>query len=565
MAILPQRFVPTVNTSIHADHIVIQTGHSGSVTAAKFSPCLKYFASADADGWLKIWVVDTLDILINRFLGFACHKIDWIENHTLKCTGNEKISLVELPYENDGGEAYNLSPEPDASRIIRLLGSPEAVCDDNILRVSYQEQTFEYGIPALQEAVIEPCERYVVARSPQKLVVASAFEQNILISVDAPKNFTWLGFKIDKRGDNVFALCNDGSIWLINANARSASQIHRLHTEIRTFDFGDDTLLLVGDVLGCLAIFDLRSHTLMLKTPRECLNFISAIPSPEKLGFIALRPNSATAYLTPSHEILSAAPLPSAAVSACAGQRYSEILVACEDSAVYRMKLDENTITKLFITTDPAKSLACAGNAVAFITKNGQLGANIGSRTVFRGEAAPSAKTLAINEDASRIIILHDSKIEILTLSPDSRPKISKIDADSPSLAIFCAKDKNRAYILSQNMTLCALDTDACTLLPISDPLPECAFPISLAPASANSFFALFKDTNGHDAICRFSNKAAPCVLMRIMAQGRQIWAAEEDNRLMIRDDATPLRVCENFKSTGVEDWLRSEPLNANE
>ena len=64
MVDLPHRFVPTTSKFVSPVRIVSQFGHGAAVTRVSFSPCLRYFASLDASGWLRIWVLETLDILV---------------------------------------------------------------------------------------------------------------------------------------------------------------------------------------------------------------------------------------------------------------------------------------------------------------------------------------------------------------------------------------------------------------------------------------------------------------------------------------------------------------------
>ena len=55
MVDLPRRFVPTSSRFVSPVRIVVQSGHEAGITAVAFSPCTRFFASADSSGCVKIW------------------------------------------------------------------------------------------------------------------------------------------------------------------------------------------------------------------------------------------------------------------------------------------------------------------------------------------------------------------------------------------------------------------------------------------------------------------------------------------------------------------------------
>ena len=561
MVNLPQRFVPSSNQILSPAHLVSQTGHDTRITAVSFSPCLHFFASADADGWVKIWNGETLDVLGSYLLDFECSSLVWDGLHALVCRGTGSDAERRIVLDTDQSPASSTPDAPDPSRVIRLIGAPELETSGDTLRVLYNDESMEYGIPGLARAALEPCERYGVAMGTRTLIVVSAFEREVLVELKAPEGQTWCDFVISWRGDFVAAVASDGSIWEIIPLKRESRCLHHETTQATALAFGSDTLVLVGDYRGNLSIYDLARHALLLRTPRCLPNFVARFASPRRPGFIGIRPESLTAYFGHSQEILTSAPLPALCRASAPATAYCEIAMACEDGGVYRLKLDTGFIRKCFDTPTRVVAVAASDSAVATCDADGRVlicDDRKLSKLSLTLNGEPSG--MAISDDASGLAFLVNGSLILATLPEHDAP----VSIAMPGVVAMAFVDSSdRLFAVTQTLHLLVIHSREATVTDLGVIPVEHARPVSISRASDHALYLLCATEHGQDVIVRVdpeSMETTEC--LRILSQNRQIWAtSDKPQKVSIRNDATALRIVHGLQTFSPDDWSRSEPV----
>ena len=564
MVDLPHRFVPTSSRFVSPVRIVPQCGHEHSITAVSFSPLSRYFASADSDGHVKIWVLETLDILGSYLIDFVCTDLVWDNLNALICKGSSTERRIELPEDEAPAD---LLPAIDPSRVIRLIGSPEASFSSDSFSVLYNDNTYTHELPGLIAGQMDVCERYVVAISAQTLLIVSAFEDNELMRIDCSgyPDVRWLKFRISERGDFVMAIASDGALYKLDPIKQTQSCLLKGTTQVTACNFGDDDFIIFGSDSGNLTIYDIRSERILLRTPRCPRPFIAVYPSPEKLGFVALRPESVTAFFGYSQEILSASPLPGACIASCPGSVFSEVFVACDDRAIYRLKLDENIITKICTTPkdESVDAIGAAGNLILIHYASGRLALHNTSRFVdIDFGTIPTPSCISVSESSKLAALLTGSQITLLDLSGKSTARQFTSEG---AAQIILGKEKtaNAIIIFKRDLSIHTLDLESGTSTEINAIDAPNARIISVAPAAKAFAFLLAEIEHNQIAIYKIGlNSGKSSLALRIYTQGMQIWAASTSEQTVnFRNDATCLRIISGLKAYSVENWARSEPL----
>ena len=564
MVDLPHRFVPTSSRFVSPVRIVPQCGHEHSITAVSFSPLSRYFASADSDGHVKIWVLETLDILGSYLIDFVCTDLVWDDLNALICKGNNAERRIDLPEDETPA---SLQPAIDPSHVIRLIGSPEASFSSDSFSVLYNDNTFTHDLPGLIDGQMDVCERYVVAISPQTLLVVSAFEDDELMHIDCCgfPDVHWMKFHISERGDFVMAIASDGSLYKLDPIKQTQSCLLKGSTRATACNFGDDDFIIIGSESGNLTIYDVRNERILLRTPRCPRPFIAVYPSPEKLGFVALRPESVTAFFGYSQEILSASPLPGACIASCPGSVFSEVFVACDDRAIYRLKLDENIITKI-CTTPKDETVDCigaAGNLILIHYASGRLALHNTAKFVdidFNSTQTPSC--ISVSETSKLAALLIGDQITLIDLSGKS-PSRQFTSKGAAQIILGKEKTANAIIVFKRDLTIHALDLETGTTTELNTIDAPNARILSVAPAAKAFAFLLAEIEHNQIAVYKVGlNSGKSSLALRIYTQGMQIWAASTSEQTVnFRNDATCLRIISGLKAYSVEDWARSEPL----
>ncbi len=560
MVDLPQRFVPTTSRFVSPVRIVIQSGHAYAITAVAFSPCLNFFASVDCNGWARIWAVETLDILGIYKLNFVCKSIEWASLGEITFIGDDARRSVSFTENKDN---HAQQDEPLAGYVIRLLTSPEVSRDGDTIRILYNEETFEHELPGLIAYELDPCERFVVALTTDKVIVLNTYADEIIQDLAAPQNHHWIASKCSSRGDFVTAVLDDGTVWLLNPIKHSEACIHKGNAHITSCSYGQSKLILMGDDRGSVAIFDVETRSILLRTPRQQRNFEAVYPSPDKVGLVALRTESTTAYLCQSQEILSSAPLPAAHVASCPGMMTSEVIVACADNAIYRIKLDDNTILKLCVLNKSVRSIACHGELIFIHFKDGTSGTCIGknySDCAWKSEEAESS--LAISEDGKQIAALFENRLEWFSLDDPKNSKNAELHG-AAQIAFGKEKTADSIFVFMQDFRVLTINTSTCEQKELNRLAIEHGQILSTAPAAKSFVFVLIAGEHGHLCVLKVGlNTAKSSLVLRVFSVGTQIWGATmNDESVSLRNDANCLRIVQDLKSYSVDDWTRSEPL----
>ncbi|MBO4349876.1 MAG: WD40 repeat domain-containing protein [Proteobacteria bacterium] len=560
MVELPQRFVPTTSRFVSPVRIVIQSGHAYAITAVAFSPCLNYFASVDCMGWARIWAVETLDILGIYKLNFVCKSIEWTSLGEITFIGEDVQRVVSFTENCDHHAQHD---EPLAGYVIRLLTSPEVSREGDIIRILYNEETFEHELPGLIGYELDPCERFVIALTTDKIIVLNTYADEVMQDLAAPQEHHWIASKCSSRGDFVTAVLDDGTVWQLNPIKHTQACIHKGNERITSCCYGQTKLILMGDDRGSVAIFDIETRSILLRTPRQPRNFEAVYPSPDKVGLVALRTESATAYLCQSQEILSSAPLPAAHVASCPGMMTSEVIVACADNAIYRIKLDDNTILKLCVLKKSVKSIACHGEMIFIHFEDGTSGICIGknfSDCAWKSEE--TALSLAISDDEKMVALLFENHLEWFAV--DDPQKCRKIELHGAAqIAFGKEKSADTIFVFMQDFRVLTINSSTEEQKELNRLAIEHGRILSTAPAAKSFVYVLIAGEHGHLCVLKVGlNSAKSSLALRVFAVGTQIWGATmNDESVSLRNDANCLRIVQDLKSYSVDDWTRSEPL----
>ena len=561
MVELPQRFVPTTSRFVSPVRIVVQSGHAHAIQAVAFSPCLNYFVSVDCKGWARIWAIETLDVLGIYKLDFECTSIQWDSFGEIVFHGNNTQRAIELAEENS--TAPSNTNAPLSGNVIRLLTSPEVTRDGDTIRILYNEETCEHDLPGLIDYEIDPCERYVVAMCAQKVAVLNTYADEVMMEIAAPQGKMWAAFKCSLRGDGFTAVLNDGTVWIANPIKQTQACIHKGSICLTSCCYGEDKYILMGDDRGSVAVYDVETRAILLRTPRQPRHFEAVFPSPDKVGLVALRPESATAFLCQSQEILSSAPLPAALVASCPGTQTSEVVVACDDNAIYRLKLDDNTIQKIGIHPKSVHKIACHGDLIFIIFKDGTSGlyqAKNYSDFGWQTDILPNA--IAISDDETKIAMSFGNHVEWVALgNPGDRKKAELTGITQ----ITFGKEKSADTLLAfmDDFRVIAIDCKTSKQNEIGRLAIDHGCILSVAPAAKSFVFVLAAGEHGHLCVLKVGlNTAKSSLALRVFSVGTQIWGATmNDESVSLRNDADCLRIVQGLKSFSVDDWTRSEPL----
>ena len=560
---LPHRFVPTTSKFVSPVTIVSQYGHAAAITAVAFSGDSQYFASADADGWARIWSLETLDILGIYLLDFRCETLTWEGNRALVCRGGDRERRIEIELDPED-DVQAPKDVPLTGGIIRLIGEPEASRDGDVLRITYNDQEFVHEIPGLANFVMDPCERYVAAVSPSVVYAFNAYEDETVLELKAPEGRKWCGIHMFWRGSYFSALLDDGSIYIFDAIGKKIDCAMRGRGEICAWNFSDKELILYGDRRGTLTVYDVTEHAILLQTPRCPVTFCAVYPSPEKTGFVALRTESASAFLGQSQEILSAAPLPAAWCASCAGSQYSEVVVACSDSRVYRLKLDDNSIATIATTkgeTVDAVAATAAGVFMHYVSGKFAFHDASGTRALA-WDSADKPRQVAISESGAVLAALFGDRIELYDRTQHA--VVRRIDiADIEQIAFGKEKSANSLIAFRHDLAVISIDIESGESRELNRLDIEHARIVSVAPAAKSFVYVLLEMEHGQIAIMRVGlNSGKSSLVLRVFLVGTQIWGATENSdSVYLRSDATCLRIISGLKAFSVEDWTRSEPL----
>lgn len=564
MLVLPHRFVPTTSKLVSPVRIVAQYGHANALTAVAVSPCQRLIASTDADKWLYIWSFETLEVLGIYDLSFLCDHISWNDSHSVLCSGNGLERTFNFN-DDDFLDNDQASPLPDVSNnVIRLLDAPEASRNGDTLIITSGSQAFEHVIPQLLAFTLDPCERYVITISPNAVQVFSAFEDKCLMTLDAPKPNQWCGMHLNWRGDFATILLNNGQIWNCDPVHLKAECIHKDNTTVTAFDFSRDNHLVYGNPNGVLTIFDIPSHAVLFRTPRKPIAFNAVFPTPEKVGFMALRPESATAFFSHSKEILSASPLPAKLLCACPGTLFSELLCACTDNVIYRLKLDDNSIAKVCTTSKQPVMMTASGAALFIIYKDGSADFFDGKSLSTVDWKAPSPPTaIALSDNTKTFAAAWNNHVEIIDRTNKSSPRSITVNAPQ-QLAFGREKSANSILVFTRDASVHAFDIRSGErTLSQSLCIPTGRI-LSVAPAAKSFIHILAENEHGQYAILKIGlNTGKSSLALRVFSSGTQIWgAALTEDAVSIRNDAPPLRIISGLKAFSIDDWSRSEPLS---
>ena len=308
-----------------------------------------------------------------------------------------------------------------------------------------------------------------------------------------------------------------------------------------------------------------RNERILLRTPRCPRPFIAVYPSPEKLGFVALRPESVTAFFGYSQEILSASPLPGACIASCPGSVFSEVFVACDDRAIYRLKLDENIITKICTTPkdETVDSIGAAGNLILIHYASGRLALHNTAKFVdidFNSTQTPSC--ISVSETSKLAALLIGDQITLIDLSGRS-PSRQFTSEGAAQIILGKEKTANAIIVFKRDLTIHALDLETGTTTELNTIDAPNARILSVAPAAKAFAFLLAEIEHNQIAVYKVGlNSGKASLALRIYTQGMQIWAASTSEQTVnFRNDATCLRIISGLKAYSVEDWARSEPL----
>lgn len=559
MVNLPHRFVPTTSKFVSPVRIVSQYGHGAGITAVSFSPCTKYFASADEEGWLRIWSLETLDVLGIYLLGFRCEDIGWdgINAVVCRCRGHER----RIVFSDESKEIS--STEMPLGNVIRLLDAPEVMRDGDSVIIHYGDNEFVHAIPGLLRCELEPCERYVVALSTNKVQVFSAFEDEELLEMISPEGHHWCNLHISWRGDFFLAISDDGGIWIGDAIKKTSSCLLRGNTELTASGFGGEKYAIYGDNRGNITVFDIEQRTLLLRTPRRPVDFNAVYPASDKVGFVALRSESATAFFSQSREILSASPLPAPVRASCPGMQFSELIVACTDNILYRIKLDDNSISKVCRVNREIDAIACNNDAIFMHFVDGSSASfenNVLSEHPWISKRCPIS--LALSDNSKTVVALFADHLDIIERS--GKKETRRVDIKG-AVQLICGKEKsaNQILVMMADLRIVNVDmrTGDCSELNRLD--IEYGRVVSVAPAAKSFTYVLVEAEHGQFVILKLGlNTGKSSIVLRVMSVGTQIFgASSSDDAVCLRNDATCLRIISGLKAFSIDDWSRSEPL----
>ncbi|MCL2325573.1 MAG: WD40 domain-containing protein [Proteobacteria bacterium] len=565
MVDLPHRFVPASNKFVSPARIVSQTGHDGAVLSLAFSPCMRFIASSDIYGLVKVWCLDTLDILGSYRLSFVPDSLSWISAHRIRCQNHTAAEDIVLA---DDDPAEVPAPSP-SNTFIPLLDAPQISSEGNTLHIARGDDVYCHVLDGLQRVEMEACERYVVALSPKRILVCATNSESVMFSIPAPEGDSWRHFFLTSRGDRVLIISTLGAVWAFDPMREPPAVVFQNAAAATAETLSDNGILALGDNNGNLTFLNTVSGAVIMRTPRYPKGFVAAYPSPEKVGFVALREESASAFLGASQEILSAAPLPATLTAACAGMRYSEVIIACTDGFIYRLKLDTNDIVKLCAVPCHVEAMTYSAGGLLFRSLDGQYycfdGSNVAPLAI---STSPVPTAMAINASGTRAACLCDTMLEIWDLRK-SCTMISRIPIAGGRL-VTLGKEKSSEFALvisdSREIWRVSLEGDAAPqrMAALDDPDLANAKLVSLAPATKSYVYALCETNHGQCCVVRISmNSGKSSIVLRIFTVGTQIFGASmNEDSVVLRNDANRLRVVLGTQAYSIGDWVRSDAIS---
>lgn len=561
---LPHRFMPTSNKFVSPVRIVAQIGHTQSVTALAFSACKRYLASGDQGGDVKLWLLESLELLGTYRLNHGILSLIWEGNSSaLRCfheAGEELLSLVEHV---EDALLVEVAEAP-RSGYIAMLDAPVVVREGDSLRIVRGSHETVHALAGLEHWQMDVFERYVVAQSPAAVEVYGVSDGKLLLDLPAIDGDVWVDVFISERGGGVVAVSLEGELWHFDALKAEPRCVFRNASRLTSHCLLGNVLAL-GDVNGTVTLYDIDALNIDCRIPRAPKSFRCLFPSPDKLGLIAVRDETVSAYLGLSQEILSASPLPAALVAACAGSIYTEVVVACADDAVYRLKLDSNDIEKLCVLTKPCASMAYSQGAILMHCLDGSLMLFDGEKWIDLELSYAEVQALALSEDLLEAAILTPDAVDIIELK--AKELVRTVSHGGLVDLSYC-KAKTQEKLL-----LFAVDGSAWT--------PDNAFKglieftradaisalrgklISLAPGQGGAVFVLLEVDHGQIVVLRVNGKNGKSdIVLRLFVASGQIWGATtQEQSVQLRDDASFLRIVVGQKAYSIADWSRSEPL----
>ena len=563
MGELPHRFVPTTRKFVSPVRIVAQTGHRGEIAVLAFSPCHRYLAAADRDCVVKIWCLETLDVIGSYRIGFVAEKLVWEAAFTLACSTGERVYRIAFEHESDG--VVSDSAAPPSMGYIPLLDAPSFGVEGDRITVTRGESTFVHTLADVCQAAMDVCERYVMAWSPKLAEIYDTSSDKTLVSINLEADDAWRHIYQAKYGASILALSEkqilqfdpirEKPVCMANFTARITAD---------TFDLSG--LLALGDANGNIAVYSALEKSIIFKTPRFARSFVHLLPSPEKNGLIAFREESVTAFMGASQEILSSSPLPSGFRAACAGACYTEVFVACEDQIVYRLNLNTNGIVRVCSSKHAIDMLAAAGDNLVLHSPDGALSFFDGAvERALSLQCSTPVHALAINETATLAAIAEAEKLHVWDLRKNVLVRTYDVSG-LETLAFGKDKTADAVLVFLSDHTILSGGPSAAALSELNrfeDPVLEHARIISVAPAAKSFVFVLCEIDHGQYVIVRVGlNSGKSAVVLRVCVAGTQIWgAAANDNSVLLREDASCLRIIHGLTSYSVQDWSRSEPL----
>ena len=564
MGELPHRFVPTTSKFVSPVRIVAQTGHRGGIVVLAFSPNHRFLAASDRDSVVKVWCLETLDVIGSFRIGFVAHKLEWESSLALVCSDDTHEYRIQFEQESDE-ETDAADASFSTMGYIPLLDAPSFAVEEGSVVVRRGENEYVHELPGEIQAVMDTCERYVMAWIPKLVEVYDTASDKTFVSLHAEEGDAWRHVYQTRYGEYILAV-SEKKVWQFNPVKDKAVCTATFSTQITADAFDSTGILALGDCNGNIAIYSGAEKSIIFKTPRFARSFISLFPSPEKAGLIAFRDESVTAFMGASQEILSSSPLPAVLTAACAGACYTEVLIACEDRIIYRLNLNNNSIVRICETKNIIDGFAAAGDNLVLHAKDGTLSFFDGAveRPLSLACDTP-VRAIAINETATLAAVALDSKLHIWDLRKDVSVQEYEISDVS---AISFGKDKTAdsvlVFLADHRIMLGSASADALTLLNrFEDAALEYSRILSVAPAAKSFVFVLCEIDHGQYAIVRVGlNSGKSSIVLRVFVAGTQIWgAAVNDNSVQLREDASCLRIVQGLTSYSVQDWSRSEPL----
>ena len=564
MGELPHRFVPTTSKFVSPVRIVAQTGHRGGIVVLAFSPCHRYLAASDNDCVVKIWCLETLDVIGSYRIGFVADKLVWESSYALTCSHGDNLYRVQFENVEEIEEDEQRVTQPTYG-YIPLLDAPTCSFEKNGVTVTRGENIYHHELEGVLQASMDVCERYVMACSPKLVQLYDTSSDNTLVSMTADENDTWRHIYQAKYGEYIIVI-SEKQIWQFDPVKGKPDCVANFNAAISADAFDQIAGVALGDINGNIAIYSPIERCIVFKTPRFARSFVSLLPSPEKAGLVAFREESVTAFLGASQEILSSSPLPSVLTAACAGTCYSEALVACLDGMIYRLKLNSNDIVRVCKTNKITTCMAAAGDNLVLYHDDGSL--SFFDSAVERAlsiQCDAPVRALAINETATLAAIVCNQTLYLWELRKDQCVRTYDV-CDVVAVAFGKDKTADSVFAFMADHTIMAGGASVATLSVLNrfeDAALEHSKIISVAPAAKSFLFVLCEIDHGQYAIVRVGlNSGKSSIVLRVFVAGMQIWgAAVNDNSVQLREDATCLRIVQGLTSFSVQDWSRSEPL----